>query len=70
MDEFDCTTKIVSGTGTVRKLEEFGAKRLFLVTDPFFYENGTAQRVAACAGTEQVEIFHEVKPDPSVELAA
>ena len=70
MDEFDCTTKIVSGTGTVRKLEEFGAKRLFLVTDPFFYENGTAQRVAACAGAEQVEIFHEVKSDPSVELAA
>ena len=70
MDEFDCRTKIVSGTGTVRRLADFGAKRLFLVTDPYFYENGTAQRVAAEAKADQVEIFHGVKPDPTVELAA
>jgi len=70
LEEFDCRTRIISGKGTVRRLEEFGAKRLFLVTDPYFYENGTAQRVAQCAEAEQVEIFHEVKPDPSVELAA
>ena len=70
MEEFDCRTRIVSGKGTVRRLEEFGAKRLFLVTDPYFYENGTAQRVAEAAKAEQVEIFHGVKPDPTVELAA
>ena len=70
MDEFDCRTRIVSGTGTVRRLAEFGAKRLFLVTDPFFYKNGTAQRIAAEAGSARVEIFHEVRPDPTVELAA
>lgn len=70
MDEFDCRTKIVSGTGTIRRLADFGAKRLFLVTDPFFYENGTAQQVAAEAKADQVEIFHEIKPDPTVELAA
>ena len=70
MDEFHCRTKIISGTGTVRRLEDFGAKRLFLVTDPYFYENGTAKRVADQAKAEQVEIFHDVKPDPTVELAA
>ena len=70
MDEFDCRTKIVSGTGTVRRLADFGAKRLFLVTDPFFYENGTAQRVAAEAKAGQVEFFYGVKPDPTVALAA
>ena len=70
MDEFDCRTKIISGTGTVRRLEDLRAKRLFLVTDPYFYENGTAKRVAEQAKAEQVEIFHEVKPDPTVELAA
>ena len=70
MDEFDCRTKIISGTGTVRRLADFGAKRLFLVTDPYFYENGTASRVAECAKAEQVEIFPDVKPDPTVELAA
>ena len=70
MDEFDCRTKIISGAGAVEKLADFGAKRVFLVTDPFFYENGTAERVAAAAKAEAVEIFHEVRPDPTVELAA
>ena len=70
MDEFDCRTKIISGSGTVARLADFGAKRLFLVTDPFFYQNGTANRVAAAAKAEQVEIFSQVKPDPTVELAA
>ena len=70
MDEFNCKTKIISGMGTVRHLADLGAKRLFLVTDPYFYKNGTADRVAAAAKAEQVEIFHDVKPDPTVELAA
>ena len=70
MDVFDCRTKIVSGSGAVRYLERLGARRLFLVTDPFFYKNGTAQRVAAQSGAETVEIFCDVRPDPTVELAA
>ena len=70
MDEFNCGTMVFSGAGAVGKLGEFGARRLFLVTDPYFYENGTAQRIAEAAKAEQVEIFHEVKPDPSVELVA
>ena len=70
MDEFDCRTRIISGTGTVRSLAEFGAKRLFLVTDPYFYRNGWADRIAGQSGAAQVELFHEVKPDPTVELAA
>ena len=70
MEEFDCRTKIISGTGAVKRLGDFGAGRVFLVTDPFFAENGTAQRVAAASGAAQVEIFRDVKPDPSVELAA
>ena len=70
MDEFYCKTKIYSGAGAVRKLGEFGAKRVFLVTDPYFYENGTAQRIGEATGAEQLEIFHEIKPDPTVELAA
>ena len=70
MDEFDCRTKIVSGAGAVQRLADFGAQRLFLVTDPFFYENGVARRVAAASKAEHVEIFHDVRPDPTVELAA
>ena len=41
-----------------------------VVTDPFFQENGTAATVAAAAKAEAVEVFHRVKPDPSVALAA
>lgn len=70
MDEFDCRTKIVSGAGAVHRLADFGAQRLFLVTDPFFYENGVARHVAAASKAEHVEIFHDVRPDPTVELAA
>ena len=70
MDEFNCRTRVISGPGAVSKLAELGAKRVFLVTDPYFYKNGTANRIAACTKAEQVEIFHDVKPDPTVELAA
>ena len=70
MDEFDCRTKIVSGAGAVHRLADFGAQRLFLVTDPFFYENGVARHVAAASKADHVEIFHDVRPDPTVELAA
>ena len=70
MDVFDCRTKIVSGGGAVNCLADFGARRLFLVTDPYFYKNGMAQRVADCAKADKVEIFHDIRPDPTVELAA
>ena len=70
MDDFNCRTRVISGSGAVDKLGDFGAKRVFLVTDPYFYENGRAAQVAAAARAEQVEIFYDVKPDPTVELAA
>ena len=41
-----------------------------LVTDPFFLENGTAARVSAAAKAEKTEYFSNIRPDPTVELAA
>ena len=70
MEQFSCKTKLISGAGAVEALAEFGAQRLFLVTDPYFMKNSTAQRVAAAAKARQTEIFDRVEPDPSVELAA
>ena len=70
MERFVCGTKIISGAGAVVALGELGAKRVLVVSDPFFYENGTAKRIAALTGAETVEIFHNVAPDPGVELAA
>ena len=70
MEEFSLATRIYAGAGAVSALETFGAKRVFLVTDPYFMKNGTAQRVAALAKAEQVEFFDRVQPDPTVALAA
>ena len=64
------STKIVSGSGAIRALKSLGARRLLLVTDPYFMKNGTAARVAAAAEAEETEIFDRVAPDPSVTLAA
>ena len=70
MEQFSCKTKLISGAGAVETLAKFGAQRLFLVTDPYFVKNGTAQRVAGMAKARQTEIFDKVEPDPSVALAA
>ena len=70
MEEFSCKTRIISGSGTVKILGSLDAARLFLVTDPYFMGNGTAQRIGELARCRQVEIFDKVQPDPTVELAA
>lgn len=70
MEEFSCKTKIISGTDVVSTLKNLGAKRLFLVTDPYFMQNGQAGQVAKCTGCAEVEYFDKVVPDPGVELAA
>ncbi len=70
MEHFLCKTKIVSGSGTIGYLKELKCKRLFLIADPFFMENGIARQVAEASGAAQVQMFGEVQPDPTVELAA
>ncbi len=70
MEEFSCKTRLYCGSGAVSKLKDFGGKRVFLVADPYFVKNGTAQQVAQAAACAQVEIFDKVQPDPTVELAA
>ena len=70
MQKFSCTTQIISGPGAVSALKELRPERLLVVTDPFFFQNGTAQRIASGAGAPVTEYFHKVAPDPSVELAA
>lgn len=70
MEEFSCKTRILSGQGAAAALGELGAKRLFLVTDPFFMKNGMAKKVAELTKATEVAYFDKVQPDPSVELAA
>lgn len=70
MERFSCKTKIISGLGATACLKELGSRCLLMVTDPFFMKNGTARSLAEQSGAEKWEIFHEVQPDPTVELAA
>ena len=70
MKEFSCDTRVVIGKPAAQVLKSMGTKRLLVVTDPFFAQNGTANALAAACGAEETEIFDGVKPDPTVELAA
>ena len=70
LEEFSCSTKIFAGAGAVSALASMEAKRLFLVSDPFFVKNGMAQKVIQAAKAECYEIFDRVQPDPTVALAA
>ena len=70
MERFHCGTRIVSGAGAVATLGELGAKRVLVVTDPFFRDNGTAERVAKATGAPNWELFSQVAPDPGLDLAA
>ena len=69
MKTFQLKTKLCFGDGALSALAELKGKRVFIVTDPFFAENGVADRVAALCKAE-TEIFSQVKPDPSVSLVA
>lgn len=69
MRVFSCGTKIVSGPGARWYLRELGAKRILIVTDHYFGESGKARQLGQGLGGT-FEVFDEVVPDPSVQLAA
>ena len=70
MEQFHCATRLLSGPGSVAALSDMQIKRLLLVSDPYFVQNGTAQRITAVAKAEKTEIFDRITPDPTVELVA
>ena len=70
MEQFFCKTRIIAGPGSLASLSELHIKRLLIVADPFFYQNGTANHIAHISKAEHTEVFSKVAPDPSVALAA
>ena len=70
MERFFCKTKLFSGPGSLGVLADLHIKRLLIVADPYFFENGTVNHIAHISKAEAVEVFDKVKPDPSVTLAA
>ncbi len=67
MQAFDAQTRILTCAGGAQQVEQLHIRRLLVVSDPYFVQNGTAQNIARA---ETVEIFGEVAPDPSLTLAA
>ena len=70
MQEFYCRTKILSGENALDWLKTQRCGTLLVVTDPYFQQNGWAQEIAGRVQAEKREFFTNIKPDPSVELAA
>ncbi len=70
MERFFCKTRIITGPGSLASLSELHIKRLLIVADPYFYENGTVNHIAHISKAEHTEVFSKVAPDPSVALAA
>ena len=70
MGEFYCKTKLIFGAAALEWLQKRRCERLLLVTDPYFMENGWAERIAEMVQATKTQIFSKVKPDPTVELAA
>ena len=70
METFFCKTKVVSGRGALETLRQLDARCVLVVADPYFVNNGVAQKVAQSLQAERTEIFSDIQPDPSVETVA
>lgn len=70
MTEFCCSTKLYTGTNALSALKNYPARRVMLVTDQFFSQSGTAQRITSMFSGAESLIFDQVTPDPSADLAA
>ena len=70
MREFYCKTRIVSGENALDWLNRQKCRSLLVVSDPYFAQNGWADKIAGQVQAEKRTFFSQVKPDPTVELAA
>lgn len=70
MKEYSCKTRLYAGPGSISVLKDLKLQRLFVVADPFFAKNGTAQMLADKSGAAHSHIYSDVTPDPSIEQVA
>ena len=68
MNGFSCKTEIFIGCGAEAVIQKQNFQRLLVVSDPFFSQNGWAERLGRQAAAW--EIFDRIVPDPSVSLVA
>lgn len=70
MQSFVCSTRLCFGPDAPEALAALKARRVLIVTDPFFEKNGVAARYAEYFPGAETEIFSGVQPDPSLTLVA
>ncbi len=70
MEQFDCNTRLFFGPGALEILGQVPGERALIVTDRFFFENGTAAQIGSLLPCPQISYFCDVLPDPEVSLAA
>lgn len=70
VEQFFCKTKIISGTNVLHSLKELCCKRLMVVGDPYFQQNGTLDQVVALVQPSESCIYTGVEPDPSAQAVA
>ncbi len=70
MKKFSCKTQILVATGGVSALQDLHSRRLFMVSDPYFAKNGVASRIADGSGAEQIQIYSDIEPDPTITQVA
>ena len=70
MNGFHCPTKVYSGHGALQALAQYQCKKVLLITDPFFSQDGKALEIGRNVPGAQVKIFDRVVPDPPISLAA
>lgn len=70
MQQFQCSTRLFYGADALSALEQVQAEKTFIVTDRFFRENGTAERIASRLPGCECTIYSEVLPDPEVSAIA
>ena len=69
MQTFQVKTQVCFGEGALDALGTLPGRRFFIVTDPFFAKDGTAQKIGSlCKG--ETEIFDGVQPDPPLSVVA
>lgn len=70
MESFVCSTRLCFGENALQALQTLGAKRAFLVTDPFFAKNGTAQHILSLLPDAETEVFDRVGGEPTLAMVA
>lgn len=60
--------KLCFGSGVSKKMDSYiTGERIFIISDPFLYQNGIAGEIGRCLSGKTVTYFSDIEPNPSCE---